>query len=135
MEFKNQEQQPQPSKYECLLFDMDDTLYPLSSGLSKQCTINIEEYMVEELGIEKDRVVEMNQFLYRNYGTSMAGLKAIGYEFDNDHYHRYDHLFMLFTILILEFRELYYIYKLSNLMITSNTIFLSNNKTFVYQCT
>ncbi|KGN65740.1 suppressor of disruption of TFIIS [Cucumis sativus] len=91
MEFKNQEQQPQPSKYECLLFDVDDTLYPLSSGLSKQCTINIEEYMVEELGIEKDRVVEMNQFLYRNYGTSMAGLKAVGYEFDNDHYHSFVH--------------------------------------------
>ncbi|XP_038895221.1 suppressor of disruption of TFIIS-like [Benincasa hispida] len=91
MEFKNQEQQPQPPKYECLLFDVDDTLYPLSSGLSKQCTINIEEYMVQQLGIEKDEVSEMNQFLYRNYGTSMAGLKAIGYEFDNDHYHSFVH--------------------------------------------
>lgn len=89
MECKNQ--QPQSPKYECLLFDVDDTLYPLSSGLSKECTKNIEEYMVQQLGIQKDGVVEMNQFLYRNYGTSMAGLKAIGYEFDNDHYHRLVH--------------------------------------------
>ncbi|XP_022158125.1 uncharacterized protein LOC111024682 [Momordica charantia] len=89
MECKNQ--QSQAPKYECLLFDVDDTLYPLSSGLSKQCTKNIEEYMVQELWIEKDRVAEMNQFLYRNYGTSMAGLKAVGYEFDNDHYHSFVH--------------------------------------------
>ncbi|XP_022158123.1 uncharacterized protein LOC111024681 [Momordica charantia] len=91
MECKNQQQRPQPTKYECLLFDVDDTLYSLSCGLSKQCTKNIEEYMVQELGIEKDRVAEMNQFLYRNYGTSMAGLKAVGYEFDNDHYHSFVH--------------------------------------------
>ena len=38
--------------------------------------------MVEELGIEKDRVVEMNQFLYRNYGTSMAGLKVKSLNFN-----------------------------------------------------
>ncbi|XP_022964697.1 suppressor of disruption of TFIIS-like [Cucurbita moschata] len=92
MECKNQQsRQSRPQKYECLLFDVDDTLYPLTSGLSKQCTKNIEEYMVQQLGIEKDGVAEMNQFLYRNYGTSMAGLKAIGYEFDNDHYHSFVH--------------------------------------------
>lgn len=89
MECKNQ--QPQAPKYDCLLFDVDDTLYSLSTGLLKQCTKNIEEYMAQELGIEKEGVTEMNQFLYRSYGTSMAGLKAIGYEFDNDHYHSFVH--------------------------------------------
>ncbi|XP_010520273.1 PREDICTED: suppressor of disruption of TFIIS [Tarenaya hassleriana] len=79
------------SRYECLLFDLDDTLYPLSSGLSKACANNIIEYMVQKLGIEENRVVELNQVLYKTYGTSMAGLKAIGYDFDNDDYHRYVH--------------------------------------------
>ncbi|XP_050368745.1 uncharacterized protein LOC126786835 [Argentina anserina] len=91
MEFQNQYQQPQMPKYECLLFDLDDTLYPLSSGLSKQCTKNIEEYMVQRLGIEETRVKDVNQLLYKNYGTSMAGLKAIGYDFDNDDYHSFVH--------------------------------------------
>ncbi|XP_010483584.1 PREDICTED: suppressor of disruption of TFIIS-like isoform X2 [Camelina sativa] len=78
-------------RYECLVFDLDDTLYPLSSGLSEACANNIIEFMVQKLGVEEDRVVELNQLLYRTYGTSMAGLKAIGYEFDNDEYHSYVH--------------------------------------------
>ncbi|KAG5376335.1 hypothetical protein IGI04_040931 [Brassica rapa subsp. trilocularis] len=78
-------------RYECLLFDLDDTLYPLSSGLSEACANNIIEFMVEKLGIDEDGVVELNQILYKKYGTSMAGLKAVGYEFDNDEYHRFVH--------------------------------------------
>ncbi|KAH0973966.1 hypothetical protein GBA52_015865 [Prunus armeniaca] len=43
MDFQNQYQQAdQMPKYECLLCDLDDTLYPSSSGMSKQCTKNIE---------------------------------------------------------------------------------------------
>ncbi|TXG74111.1 hypothetical protein EZV62_002690 [Acer yangbiense] len=91
MEYQNQYQDAQETKYECLLFDVDDTLYSQSSGLSKQCTKNIEEYMIEKLGMEESSASELNMVLYRNYGTSMAGLKAIGYEFDNDDYHSYVH--------------------------------------------
>ncbi|KAM1148765.1 hypothetical protein ACFX13_030080 [Malus domestica] len=92
MEFQNQFQEAdQMPKYECLLFDLDDTLYPLSSGLSDQCTKNIEEFMVQKLGIEEKRVTEVNQVLYKNYGTSIAGLKAIGYNFDNEDYHSFVH--------------------------------------------
>ncbi|ESQ42407.1 hypothetical protein EUTSA_v10015826mg [Eutrema salsugineum] len=32
--------------------------------------------MVEKLGIDEDGVVELNQILYKKYGTSMAGLKV-----------------------------------------------------------
>jgi putative hydrolase of the HAD superfamily len=78
-------------RYECLLFDLDDTLYPLSSGLSEACANNIIEFMIEKLGIDEDGVVELNQILYKKYGTSMAGLKAVGYEFDNDVYHSFVH--------------------------------------------
>ncbi|XP_059430085.1 suppressor of disruption of TFIIS-like [Corylus avellana] len=91
MEYKEEYQQALAPQYECLLFDVDDTLYPLSSGLSKACTKNIEEYMVQKLGIEEEKVPEMNRMLYKNYGTTMAGLKAIGYDFDNDDYHRFVH--------------------------------------------
>ncbi|KAK9755261.1 hypothetical protein RND81_01G013300 [Saponaria officinalis] len=78
-------------KYDCLLFDLDDTLYPLSSGIAAQCTKNIQEYMIQHLGIEESKVPEMCYVLYKYYGTTMAGLRAIGYNFDYDHYHSQVH--------------------------------------------
>ncbi|XVF68804.1 hypothetical protein PTKIN_Ptkin11bG0030600 [Pterospermum kingtungense] len=91
MEYENQYQHVPAPKYECLLFDVDDTLYSLSSGLSKACTKNIEEFMVQKLGIEENKVSEINRVLYKNYGTSMAGLRAVGYNFDYDDYHSFVH--------------------------------------------
>ncbi|KAL4308224.1 hypothetical protein GQ457_01G017890 [Hibiscus cannabinus] len=81
----------QRPKYDCLLFDLDDTLYPLSSGLARECGNNIKDYIVEKLGIVKDKVVELSNLLYKNYGTTMAGLRAVGYDFDYDDYHSYVH--------------------------------------------
>ncbi|KAJ4968925.1 hypothetical protein NE237_015626 [Protea cynaroides] len=79
------------SKYECLLFDMDDTLYPMSSGLNLACRKNIQEYMLQHLQIEESEVPRMCLELYKEYGTTMAGLKAIGHEFDDDEFHAYVH--------------------------------------------
>ncbi|XP_057423680.1 suppressor of disruption of TFIIS [Lotus japonicus] len=78
-------------KYECLLFDIDDTLYPLSLGLNLACRKNIQEYMLEHLHIEESEVPKMCLDLYIEHGTTMAGLKALGYEFDNDEFHAYVH--------------------------------------------
>ncbi|KAK1279846.1 hypothetical protein QJS04_geneDACA004729 [Acorus gramineus] len=79
------------AKYECLLFDMDDTLYPMSSSLNLACRKNIQDYMLHHLQIEESRVPKMCLELYKEYGTTMAGLKAFGYEFDNDEFHAYVH--------------------------------------------
>ncbi|XP_034689247.1 uncharacterized protein C24B11.05-like [Vitis riparia] len=84
-------QYDQTSKYDCLLFDIDDTLYPLSSGLSAQITKNIQEYMLQKLGMEEDKISEMCALLYKHYGTTMAGLRAIGYNFDYDDFHSFVH--------------------------------------------
>ncbi|KAJ8898709.1 hypothetical protein K2173_004834 [Erythroxylum novogranatense] len=73
-------------KIECLLFDMDDTLYPLSSGLNLACRKNIEEFMLDRLQFEKNEVPRLCLELYREHGTTMAGF---GYEFDNDEFHAY----------------------------------------------
>ncbi|PKA65688.1 hypothetical protein AXF42_Ash013103 [Apostasia shenzhenica] len=78
-------------KYECLLFDMDDTLYPLSSGINLACRKNIQDYMRERLNIEERMVPTMCLDLYREHGTTMAGLKALGYSFDDDEFHAYVH--------------------------------------------
>ncbi|XP_021753922.1 suppressor of disruption of TFIIS-like [Chenopodium quinoa] len=79
------------AKYDCLLFDLDDTLYPLSSGVNLACRKNIEDYMLKFLHMEESEVPLMCLELYREYGTTMAGLKALGYEFDNDEFHEYVH--------------------------------------------
>ncbi|KAF8096042.1 hypothetical protein N665_0319s0058 [Sinapis alba] len=91
MEFENRYGLSSTQKYDCLLFDLDDTLYPLSTGLARECGKNIKDYMVEKLGIPKDLIVELSNLLYKNYGTTMAGLRAIGYDFDYDEYHTFVH--------------------------------------------
>ncbi|KAF3449175.1 hypothetical protein FNV43_RR09903 [Rhamnella rubrinervis] len=91
MEFEGRYRQAQTPKYECLLFDLDDTLYPLSSGIAIECRKNIEDYMVEKLGIDKSKIDDLCNLLYKNYGTTMAGLRAIGYDFDYDDYHSFVH--------------------------------------------
>ncbi|KAK4797244.1 hypothetical protein SAY86_029570 [Trapa natans] len=83
--------QSQRPKCDCLLFDLDDTLYPLSSGIAKECRKNIGDYMVEKLGIEPSKIEDLCNLLYKNYGTTMAGLRAIGYDFDYDEYHSFVH--------------------------------------------
>ncbi|KAI3435356.1 uncharacterized protein J3R85_006295 [Psidium guajava] len=78
-------------KYDCLLFDLDDTLYPLSSGIAKGCLKNIQDYMVEKLRIDESKLDALCNLLYKNYGTTMAGLRGIGYDFDYDQYHSFVH--------------------------------------------
>jgi putative hydrolase of the HAD superfamily len=91
MVFEDLYRQGQRPKYDCLLFDLDDTLYPLSSGIATACLKNIEGYMVEKLGIDKSKIPDLCNLLYKNYGTTMAGLRAIGYDFDYDEYHSFVH--------------------------------------------
>ncbi|KAK6943631.1 Haloacid dehalogenase-like hydrolase [Dillenia turbinata] len=91
MAYEDRYLQVQRPKFDCLLFDLDDTLYPLSSGLAAQCGKNIREYMVERLGIEESNVQQLGNLLYKNYGTTMSGLRAIGYDFDYDEYHSFVH--------------------------------------------
>ncbi|KAI3791688.1 hypothetical protein L2E82_05549 [Cichorium intybus] len=55
------------------------------------------EYMVNELQIEESKVPEMCAQLYKAYGTTMAGLRALGYDFDYDEYHRFSQMQMRHT--------------------------------------
>ncbi|XP_042459252.1 uncharacterized protein C24B11.05-like [Zingiber officinale] len=79
------------AKYDCLVFDMDDTLYPLTSGLNLACRKNIQDFMLHNLHIEESQVAKMCLDLYKEYGTTMAGLKELGYGFDDDEFHAYVH--------------------------------------------
>ncbi|KAI5071783.1 hypothetical protein GOP47_0014034 [Adiantum capillus-veneris] len=76
---------------ECLIFDLDDTLYPLSSGISAACSKNIIDFMVQRLGIPAHEALQLSLTLYKNHGTTMAGLVALGYAFNFDEYHQFVH--------------------------------------------
>ncbi|KAL1208498.1 hypothetical protein V5N11_007980 [Cardamine amara subsp. amara] len=99
MAYEENFHQTSEAKYDCLLFDIDDTLYPLSSGLAMEVKKNIQEYMTQKLGIEEDKVQELCLSLYKIYGTTMAGLKAVGYDFDYDDFHRFVHGRLPYTTL------------------------------------
>ncbi|KAI3667177.1 hypothetical protein L6452_42226 [Arctium lappa] len=77
--------------YSCYRAYMDDTLYPMSLGLNYSCRKNIEEFMLTYLKIKECQVPDMCLNLYREHGTTMAGLKALGYDFDNDAFHAFVH--------------------------------------------
>ncbi|KAI3715577.1 hypothetical protein L6452_22563 [Arctium lappa] len=47
--------------------------------------------MVEKLGIEDEKIPELCNLLYKNYGTTMARIRAIGYDFHYDKYHSFVH--------------------------------------------
>ncbi|KMZ68285.1 Pyrimidine 5-nucleotidase family protein [Zostera marina] len=78
-------------KYDCLLFDLDDTLYPVSFGLQSACSKNITDYMSEKLGIKDGEIPDLSNALYKTYGTTLAGLRAIGYNINYDEYHSFVH--------------------------------------------
>ncbi|CAI7874749.1 unnamed protein product [Closterium sp. NIES-53] len=78
-----------PAPITTCFFDLDDTLYPHSAGLS--CVKNIEDYMVQHLGFSADTSGEEAIRLYKEHGTSMAGLRAEGYAFDFDDWHAFVH--------------------------------------------
>nr|XP_019709969.1 uncharacterized protein C24B11.05-like [Elaeis guineensis] len=84
-------------KYDCLLFDLDDTLYPYSSGIEpmgtsgSQLLLLCSDYMVDKLGIEESKIPDMCNVLYKHYGTTIDSFSSIGYNFDYDDYHSFVH--------------------------------------------
>ncbi|KAF0933640.1 hypothetical protein E2562_018873 [Oryza meyeriana var. granulata] len=91
MEYESKYSKEQRLKRDCLLFDLDDTLYPVTSGIGADVVRNIQAYMIEKLGVEESISLELCILLYKQYGTTMAGLRAVGYQFDYDDFHSYVH--------------------------------------------
>lgn len=74
-----------PMKISTIFFDLDDTLYPASSGLWPVIRRKIGEYMHERLNIPQEQVLDLQMALFRQYGTTLRGLQAT-YEMDTDDY-------------------------------------------------
>ena len=59
-----------------LFIDLDDTIYPASSGVWGLIRQRIDRYMVERLQYPQEQVSLIRQNLFQTYGTTMRGLQA-----------------------------------------------------------
>jgi len=64
------------AELEWLCFDLDNTLYPLSSGLWEVIDRRIQEYVARTLGLSLDEARRVQKQYWRRYGTTLAGLMA-----------------------------------------------------------
>ena len=74
----------------CILFDLDDTLYPHNSGLWVQIRNRIEQFMREELHFTGEDLTATRDRLWHTYGTTLRGLQT-EYQVDMDTYLEYVH--------------------------------------------
>ena len=63
-------------RFTTVLFDLDDTLYPASSGLWPALKHRMTDYMVERMQIPAADVPRLRKTYFRQYGTTLRGLQA-----------------------------------------------------------
>jgi putative hydrolase of the HAD superfamily len=73
-----------------LFFDLDDTIYPNSTGLWEAIRSRMGQYMHERLGLPVDQVPALRRRYFITYGTTLRGLQ-IHYHVNADDYLAYVH--------------------------------------------
>lgn len=77
-------------RFTTIFFDLDDTLYPASSGLWPALKVRMSQYMIERMNIPADDVPRLREKYFREYGTTLRGLQA-HYKMDVQDYLAYVH--------------------------------------------
>ena len=62
-------------RFTTLFFDLDDTLYPSSSGLWHAIKDRMNLYMLERLGVPEKDVPVLREQYFKMYGTTLRGLE------------------------------------------------------------
>jgi len=63
-------------RFSTVFFDLDDTLYPASSGLWPALKTRMSDYMRVQMGFPADEIPSLRERYYREYGTTLRGLEA-----------------------------------------------------------
>ncbi|KAG2401438.1 hypothetical protein LR48_Vigan02g226900 [Vigna angularis] len=79
------------SPFDAILFDLDDTLYPSSTGIDPCVKRNIELFLIEKCGFSESKALTLRVELFKTYGSTLAGLRALGYDITADEYHSFVH--------------------------------------------
>jgi len=61
---------------ECILFDLDNTLYPVGQEVFCLMDSRINRYMIEVVGISPDEVDDLRHSYWKRYGLTMRGLMS-----------------------------------------------------------
>ncbi len=77
-------------RFTTILFDLDDTLYPSSTGLWPVLKERMNRYMIERLHIPPPDVPRLREQYFARYGTTLRGLQA-NYQVDEGEYLAYVH--------------------------------------------
>jgi putative hydrolase of the HAD superfamily len=76
--------------FKSLYFDLDDTLYPASSGLWDAIRERMNIYMQKFMNLPVDEIVRIRQGYLEKYGTTLRGLQA-HYQVDAEDYLAFVH--------------------------------------------
>lgn len=60
-----------------MFFDLDDTLYPATTGVWNAIGDRMDVYITEILGIAPEKVKPLRKELFHEYGTTLRGLKTL----------------------------------------------------------
>jgi putative hydrolase of the HAD superfamily len=63
-------------RFSTIFFDLDDTLYPPTTGLWHAIKDRMNDYMRDKLRIPTDEVSKLREKYYREFGTTTRGLQA-----------------------------------------------------------
>jgi pyrimidine 5'-nucleotidase len=77
-------------RFSTFFFDLDETLYPPSSGLWTAIRERINAFMHERMGIPPEQIEVLREQYFREYGTTLRGLQA-NYKVDMDEYLAFVH--------------------------------------------
>jgi len=77
-------------KFTTIFFDLDDTLYPASTGLWQAIKERMTIYMRDRMGFEPTEIPGLREKYYLQYGTTLRGLQA-NHEIDVDDYLAFVH--------------------------------------------
>jgi putative hydrolase of the HAD superfamily len=73
-----------------IFFDLDETLYPSSTGLWALIRDRITSYMRDRMGLPLDEIPTLRERYFRQYGTTLRGLQA-NHKVDMSEYLAYVH--------------------------------------------
>jgi len=77
-------------RFSTVFFDLDDTLYPNSTGLWHAIKERMNLYMIECMGMDEKDVPALREQYFKMYGTTLRGLQA-RHNVDVDEYLAYVH--------------------------------------------
>ena len=79
------------SPFDSIIFDLDDTLYPSSTGIDKCVKKNIQLFLIQKCGFSESKALTQRVELFKTYGSTLAGLRAQGLDITAEDYHGFVH--------------------------------------------